>query len=100
MLMSWNPGTGCRHLAPVIEDLGYHIVCIQEAKPEELSQINSEKWSWAVNCQQFVAARLPSRVEVLAGEDLPGKIRWSVFTVDFTPPGSAAPAALASCRCT
>ena len=74
-------------MAPVLEELGYHIVCIQEARLEKLSQINSEKWSWSLKCQQFVAARLPPRVEVHAGQDLKGEIRWSVFTVHFTPPG-------------
>ena len=48
-------------MVPVIEGLGYHIVCIQEAWSEKMSQTNSEKWSWPLQCQQFVAARLPSR---------------------------------------
>ena len=71
-------------MVPVLEEVGYHIVCIQEAG-ERLSQM-SEKWSWFLACQQFVAARLPSRVEYHTGQDLPGKIRWAVFTVHFQPP--------------
>ena len=86
LLMSWNPGSGCKKLLPVIGDLGYHIVCIQEACRDKLSLINDEEWSWSCSYQQFVAARLPSRVHFRCGEEIPDRIRWSACTVIFGEP--------------
>ena len=85
MLLSWNPGSGCKRLVHVIEALGYHVACIQEAWRSQLQDINSLNRSWMLECQQFVAARLPSQVQFHHGEDKPGKIRWAVFTVHFVP---------------
>ena len=45
LVMSWNPGGGCHSLVSVLETVGYHVVCIQEAAPEQLSQLDGQKWS-------------------------------------------------------
>ena len=86
LVLSWNPGGGCRTLVHVLEEVGYHVVIIQEARLEQLSQLDREKWSWSVRCQQFLGSRRPSLVECLGGQEVPGKIRWAAFTVHFEVP--------------
>ena len=86
LVLSWNPGGGCRNLVHVLEEVGYHVVIIQEAWLAQLRQLDEEKWSWSLECQQFVASRRPSRVACLGGQEDPGKIRWAAFTVHFDEP--------------
>ena len=86
MFMSWNPGSCCRLLVPVIEAIGYHVVCLQEAWRAKLENIDIDRWSWSCECEQFVAARRPSNVEFHHGENIKGQTKWAVFTVWFGEP--------------
>ena len=70
----------------VLEEVGYHVVIIQQAWWYQLSELDREKWSWSLRCQQFVGSRRPSRVDCLGGQEVPGKIRWAAFTVLFDSP--------------
>ena len=73
-------------MIPVIGDLGYNIVCIQEAWRDQVRAIDDDKWSWSCDYQQFVAARLPSRVHFRCCEEIGNRIRWSACTVIFGEP--------------
>ena len=85
--MSWNPGAGARRLAEVIDSTGYHVMAVQEARDDFLSDRDRARWSYVIENQQFVGARRPCHVESHGGEDRPGKIRWTVATVHFDPRG-------------
>ena len=52
----------------------------------QAGNIDINRWSWSCQCEQFVAARHPSRVEFHSGENTKGKIKWAVFTVWFGEP--------------
>ena len=81
--MSWNPGSGARNLAQVIDTGGYHVVAVQEAREDLLGELDADRWSYSINYQQFIGARMPNRVESLCGEDVDRRIRWHFATVHF-----------------
>ena len=81
--MSWNPGRGARKLAKVIDTAGYHVVAVQEAHEKLLGELDRERWSYSINFQQFIGARIPNKVESHCGEETMGKIRWHFATVHF-----------------
>ena len=85
IFMSWNPGAGARRLAEVIDTSGYHVVAVQEAREDILSTLDPQRWSYAMNYQQFLGARCPNRVESHCGEDTKNRIRWHFATVHFNP---------------
>ena len=83
IFMSWNPGAGARKLAQVIDTGGYHVVAVQEAREDMLSNLNPDRWSYSIKFQQFIGARKPAFVESHSGEETAGKIRWHFVTVHF-----------------
>ena len=85
VLMSWNPGAGCRKLTGVIDRSGYHIVAVQEAREDQLVNLSRQRWSYEIKFGQFVGARCPNWVESHNGEETQGRIRWHFATVHFEP---------------
>ena len=83
IFMSWNPGAGARKLAEVIDTGGYHVVAVQEAREDMLTELNPHRWSYTINFQQFIGARMPNTVESLCGEETERRIRWHFATVRF-----------------
>ena len=83
IFMSWNPGAGARKLAQVIDTVGYHVVAVQEARADFLSQLDPKRWSYVLEYDQFVGARIPSTVESHCGGASPGRMRWHFATVSF-----------------
>ena len=81
--MSWNPGAGARKLKEVIDTLGYHVVAVQEAREDMLTQLSKTRWSYSIVYQQFIGARLPMQVETHCGEQNLGRMRWHFATVHF-----------------
>ena len=70
----------------VLEEVGYHVVIIQEAWVEQLSSLDFDKWTWMEHACRFVGARQPSRVEFIGGQHVARKVRWAAFTVHFEEP--------------
>ena len=83
IFMSWNPGAGARKLAQVIDTVGYHVVAVQEARADFLSQLDPKRWSYVLEYDQFVGARIPSTVESHCGGASLGRMRWHFATVSF-----------------
>ena len=70
----------------VLEEVGYHVVIIQEAWVQQLSQLDRDKWTFKERAGQFVGARRPSWVECIGGQHVSKKIWWAAFTVHFDEP--------------
>ena len=70
-------------MAEVIDTAGYKVVAVQEAHEELLGELDRQRWSYSINFQQFIGARIPNRVESHCGEETMGKIRWHFATVHF-----------------
>ena len=83
LFMSWHPGAGARKLAEVIDSRGYHIVAVQEAREDMLTELTPNRWSYTIDYQQFIGARHPNTVVSHCGEETQGKIRWHFATVHF-----------------
>ena len=69
LLMSWNPGWGARKLGDVVDQIGYHLVLIQEARPDFLSGLSRDRWSWVSEAGQFIGARRPAEVRSVASRE-------------------------------
>ena len=83
LFMSWNPGSGVRKLAQVIDTGGYHVVAVQEAREDFLGELDKDRWSYTLNYQQFIGVRKPNTVQSVGGEETMGKIRWHFAIVHF-----------------
>ena len=58
VMLSWNPGAGCRNMFDIIGGSGYNLVVLQEAKKEWLQRW-PEGWTCTVENWQLFAARSP-----------------------------------------
>ena len=85
VLMTWNPGGGCKHISNVIDESGYHVVVCQEASGC-YSDLAKDRWSQVMQYEQFVAARAPARVEPLCGECPKKRCRWLLAKIRFGVP--------------
>ena len=83
LLMSWNPGWGAKNLAQIIDTRGYHVVAVQGARPDFLSNLSRDRWSYVIANQQFIGVRYPNWVRSHMGEEIKNKIRWHFATVHF-----------------
>ena len=83
LFMSWNAGWGARNLAEIIDTRGYHVVAVQEARPDFLNKLDRDRWSYEIKYGQFVGARYPNWVESHMGEEIKNKICWHFATVHF-----------------
>ena len=70
----------------VLEEVGYHVVIIQEAWVQQLSQLDRDKWTFKERAGQYVGARRPSWVECVGGQHVSKKVWWAAFTVHFDEP--------------
>ena len=86
LLMSWNPGAGCRNLSTVIDESGYHVAMIQEGMEDRLKGLSADRWSWEFRHQQVVAARKPSLVVPLGGKCPEKRCRWFLAAIHFDVP--------------
>ena len=77
--MSWNAGGGAKNLAGVIDEVGNHIVAIQEAYIEKLQVL--DRWNFVCENDQFIACRKPSTIKTLAVGKEEGKCWWHVAEV-------------------
>ena len=73
LLMSWNPGWGVKNLAQIIDTRGYHVVAVQEARPDFLSNLSRDRWSYVIAYQQFVGVRHPNLVQSHMAEEIEKK---------------------------
>ena len=84
LFMSWNAGGGARKLPTVLDELGYHVFAIQEARVDQMRQM--DKHSWVLQQDQCIATRKPNRVDTVGHGSIPGKIFWHVAEVAFEKP--------------
>jgi hypothetical protein len=84
LFMSWNAGGGARKLPAVLDDVGYHIIAIQEAHADQMHQMT--RHNWVLRQDQCIAARKPNRVETIGHGQIPGKVWWHVAEILFERP--------------
>ena len=58
MMLSWNPGGGCRKLMDIIRRSGYNLVILQEARTSRAAEF-PEGWAVSIHFNQLFAARQP-----------------------------------------
>ena len=70
----------------VIDGSGYHVAVCQEAWPERMSGLDHQRWSFALQHDQFVGARMPSPVRALGWGRPKQTRRWLYAQVKFDEP--------------
>ena len=71
-------------MGQVLDESGYHVVCLQEATMERLPQLQNEaRWSSLEEEQQIVSARQPACVDLIMAGMERMKIAWAYFKVSF-----------------
>ena len=74
-------------MGQVLDESGYHVVCLQEARLDLLPKLkDGARWSHAEAQQQFVCARQPSTVQLLVEGATKNTIAWAYFRVDLASP--------------
>ena len=73
-----------RNLAGVIDEVGNHIVAIQEAHIGQLQVL--DRWNFVCERDQFIACRKPSTIETIAGGAEEHKCWWHVADVRLDKP--------------
>ena len=74
--LSWNAGGRARLLPEVLKEKGYHFFAIQEARTEQMLQLE-DTHNCVLEEKQCIAARKPHRVECRAHGST-RKISWLV----------------------
>ncbi len=65
LLCSWNPGSGARNLVDIIDNSGYNVVALQEAKESRMHELPQDRWASVLQSEQFIGARKPATCESL-----------------------------------
>ncbi len=86
MLLSWNPGGGCKRLIPLCVESGYHVVVVQEAKEELLVGWPRDRWAFTHVPNFFCAARLPATVTTMSFNPEGLHCKYHVTEVTWDPP--------------